>query len=63
MLLFYLWGGKVLAWTEMWPRQSADEYVALKLTTERTEYTEKYLVSKYSIKSEHVLNLNIKFYF
>lgn len=47
MLLFYLWGRKVLAWTEMWPRQSAGEYVPLKLTTGRTEYTEKYLVSKY----------------
>lgn len=47
----------------MLPRQSADEYGALKWAVGRNEYTEKYLVNKYSIKSEHVLNLNIQFYF
>lgn len=53
----------MLAWTEMLLRQSADEYVALKWTVGRNEYTENYLVNKYSIRSEHVLNLSIQFCF
>lgn len=47
---------------ELLPRQTADGYGTLQWTVGRDECTEKYLVSKYSIKGEGGLNMNIQFF-
>lgn len=52
----------IVSLAELLPRQSADGYGTLQWTVGRDEYTEKYLVNKYSIKGEHGLNVNIQFF-
>lgn len=52
----------MLAWAELLPRQPADGFGALQCTVGRDECTEEYLVSKYNIKGECGLNVNIQFF-